>query len=197
MTVPRGELPAPGSGTSGTRRRLGKRGVALTILGFVLVNGLAVVFLANTGSAQSGCDGGGFSGSGSGGSGIKCRANLVVTNIDAPDPVKRGGRLFYLVEIENRGPDAAGFIHVEDRLPDAMVVQWVMTSPRPYGSCSVQGRGLFCYFYGLQVYQKAAITIVLEPIRAGTYRNVAQAYGEATDPHPENNRASQATTVTR
>jgi uncharacterized repeat protein (TIGR01451 family) len=158
---------------------------------FVLANTIVIVVIATSGAAKpTSC--GGFSGYSGGGS---CTSDLVVTNIDAPDPGKVAGRLFYLVEVENKGPDTAFEVQVTDQLPATVTIDWIMLPESPYGSCTAQGRAVFCTFYEVTVHEKAAVTIVTRPILPGVIKNIAIASSTSFDPNTRNNSRTQQTTI--
>jgi uncharacterized repeat protein (TIGR01451 family) len=158
---------------------------------FVAINALAVIALSTKGSAGPDSCGGGFSGYSGGG----CVSDLTLVNVDAPDPVKVTGRLFYLVEVTNNGPDTAFNLEISDLLSPGLQVDWVLMPQDPYGYCSIQGREVFCNFYDVLDHQKVAITIVVRPPLAGTIKNVASVTSSNEDPHPANNTATQRTRV--
>lgn len=158
---------------------------------FLVVNAAVIAALATTG-APKGKSCGGFSGY----SGDQtCTSDLSVTNIDAPDPSNVAGHLFYLVEVENKGPDDTFLVSISDALSPTLSIDWVLLPSDPYGYCSTQGHNLFCTFYDLAVHQKAAITIVVRPIVQGTVKNVAEASSENFDPNPGNNSRTQRTQI--
>jgi uncharacterized protein DUF11 len=159
---------------------------------FVVINALAVIALSTSGSAGPDSCGGGFSGYSGGGG---CTSDLSLVNIDAPDPVERTGRLFYLVEVTNKGPDNAFNVEISVLLSPGLQVDWVLTPEDPYGNCSTQGREVFCNFYDVADHQKVAINIVVRPPLAGTLKTVATVSSSSEDPNPKNNDATQRTTV--
>ncbi len=46
------------------------------------------------------------------------RANLKITKLDSPDPVRIGRTLTYALKVENLGPSRATAVRVTDRLPN-------------------------------------------------------------------------------
>jgi uncharacterized repeat protein (TIGR01451 family) len=184
---------------AGSRRRFGrltKRWVVTGTAVFVAVNAVVVLGLAASGSAKGRqfCGGGGSGGSGS--SGPTCEADLSISQSDAPDPVRVGSRLFYFIQVKNGGPNATFDVTISDHLPANLELDWVMTPYNAYSDCQVQGRQIFCDFYDLRVHQRAAITIVVKPLVAGTDRNVARVSSEVPDPNTANNSVTETTKVT-
>lgn len=172
-------------------RVLSRRWAVMATIAFLLANAIVIALIATTGAAKvRSC--GGFSGYSGGGG---CTSDLNLTNIDAPDPVKVGGRLFYLIEVENKGPDSAFSVQLTDQLPATTVIDWIMLPDSPYGFCSAQGRSVFCTFYEIAVHESAAITIVTRPILAGSVKNTAAASSSSFDPNTRNNARTQATTI--
>lgn len=171
---------------------LSGRWVVMATIVFLMANAIVIAVIATTGAAKvRSC--GGFSGYSGGGG---CTSDLNLTNIDAPDPIKVGGHLFYLVEVENKGPDAAFSVELTDQLPATAVIEWIMLPDSPYGSCSAQGRSVFCTFYELSFHESAAVTIVTRPILAGSVKNTATVSASSFDPNTRNNSRTQVTTVT-
>ena len=158
---------------------------------FVMANAVVIAVIATSGAAKvEGC--GGFSGYSGGGG---CTSDLSLTGIDQPDPVQVAGRLFYLMEVENKGPDTAFEVEITDHLPETVTIDWIMTPDSPYGSCSSQGRAVFCTFYSVSLHEKAAVTIVTRPIVPGVLKNTAIASSSSFDPNTQNNTRIQRTTV--
>ncbi len=196
-----GSAPPPEPHRFSVRRLRGRSVVVATVL-FVLVNAVAVVALAGIGAAKTrggGC--GGFSGYGgsSGGSssgGGGCEADLSIALIESPNPVHVGRRVFYLVEVTNRGPDEAFRITVQDFLPSGVQVDWVMLPDESYGYCNQQGRVVTCTFYYLERHEKAGVVIVVRPFLPGTLNDVATvSLSFESDPNMSNNTATTKTTV--
>ena len=167
---------------------------------FVMVNAIAVVALAGVSPHEVDRSCGGSSGGFSGYSGGGCGADLQLTMLDSPDPVKRGEDLFYFMEILNRGPGDAYDVQISDKVPTGMQISWVMVpaGDNPYygtASCQVQGLAVFCNTYYLQLYHKFAVTLVLRPLLPGTYRNIAKVDTGSFDEDITNNSAAVRTTV--
>jgi uncharacterized repeat protein (TIGR01451 family) len=191
---PEPERPEPRRSMFTVRRR---HQILIATVMFLVVNAVAVAAFAAVRMSPEGSCGGGFSGF----SGGDCSADLALTKIDAPDPVRQGGRLFYLIEVLNRGPGDAFDVEIADRVPVGMEIVWVMVpaSSDPYGgnaSCQVQGQAVFCNFYTVPQFHRAAVTIVTRPLARGTFSNVASVSSRTRDPNPSNNKATQQSTVT-
>lgn len=171
---------------------ISKRWLVLATAGFLLGNTIVITLLAGVSAARGRQSCGGFSGY-SGGS--ECVSDLKLTNLDAPDPTTVGGHLFYLIEVQNKGPDDASGVEIVDQLPVGLQIDWIMLPESPYGFCSIQGRSVFCTFYTVSQHEKAAITIVTRPIIPGVVKNTATTSSNSTDPNPGNNKRTQQTTI--
>lgn len=125
-------------------------------------------------------------------------ANLKVTKIDSPDPVRVGANLTYTIGVENLGPNPATGVTVTDNLPRSVDL---VSATGPGGSCAVQGEKVTCEIGSLNPVgvnyggTPATVTIVVVPRRAGTIRNTATVKGDQKDPGPGNNRATAITRV--
>lgn len=180
-------------GTTPDPRPRGRSWVLRATLVFVVINALGVVVLTRSGSARPNSCSGGFSGYSGGGG---CTSDLAVVSVDAPDPVASKGRLFYLAEVTNKGPDTAFNVTISQLLPPGLQVDWVLTPEDPYGSCSLQGRTVFCTFYDIMVHQKVGMTVIVRPPSPGTLTTKVTVTSSNDDPDPSNNTARQTTTVT-
>jgi uncharacterized repeat protein (TIGR01451 family) len=129
---------------------------------------------------------------------LDARADLAVTNTDAPDPVAVRANLTYTVTVQNNGPAAAQAATLIDPLPvDAAFVSASATQ----GACSRAGKGssdgvLTCTLGTIDAFRSATVTIVVRPTRAGTLTNTATVRSGSPDPNPANNTATATTTVT-
>ena len=180
--------------TEGTPRKRRRPWILRATLVFVLINALAVVALATRGSAHPDSCGGGFSGYSGGGG--QCSSDMKLIYPDSPDPVALHGRLFYLAEGTNLGPDEAYDVQVSVHLPPGMQIDWVLTPGDPYGYCSTEGQNVFCTFYDVRAHQKVAVSMVIRPSYAGTIRTFATISSNNADPNQKNNTAHQSTRVT-
>lgn len=183
-------------------RRLHGRSVVVATVLFVLVNAVAVIALAGIGAAKTrGGACGGFSGyggssGGSSGGGGGCETDLSITLTESPNPVHVGRRMFYLVEVTNRGPDEAYRVVVQNFLPLGVQVDWVMLPDQSYAYCEHQGRVVTCTFYYLEHHEKAGVVIVARPFVAGTANDVATVSPSfESDPDMSNNTATTKTNV--
>jgi uncharacterized repeat protein (TIGR01451 family)/CSLREA domain-containing protein len=118
-------------------------------------------------------------------------ADLAVTKSDSPDPVTAGGNVTYTLTVTNNGPDNAGLVAVRDDLPAGVTL--VSASPSQ-GTCSGSGP-VDCALGTVPSGASATVTIVVTTSGAGTLTNKATVSAPLTDPDPENNSATQVTTV--
>jgi uncharacterized repeat protein (TIGR01451 family) len=128
-------------------------------------------------------------------------ADLVITQVDTPDPVSAGTRLTYTLSITNLGPSTATNVVVEDLLPAE--VSAVSVSGSGGASChfGVPGdptRPTVCAFGSLAPASLATMIIIVnvDPGIARVIHNDARVFSAVFDPNNANNLASESTTVT-
>jgi uncharacterized repeat protein (TIGR01451 family) len=121
------------------------------------------------------------------------QANLKMTKLDNPDPVRIGRTLTYTLKVENLGPSRAAGVTVRDRLPDN--VRFVSVSATR-GSCSGSDATVNCALGDLAAGRRPQITIrVRVQGRPRTMINWAKVAAITDDPHPLHNKDSQRTQV--
>ena len=129
---------------------------------------------------------------------LDMRADLSVTNSDAPDPVVVRANLTYTVTVQNGGPAAAQGVTLTDQL--AVDAAFVSATPSQ-GTCARAGKGgregdLVCAFGTIDPFHSATVTIVVKPSRAGiTLTNTASVRSGSPDPNAANNAATATTAV--
>jgi uncharacterized repeat protein (TIGR01451 family) len=126
------------------------------------------------------------------------RADVAVTNTDAPDPVAVRANLTYTVTVFNSGPAPASEVTLTDPLPAAATF---VSATATQGSCVRTGKGgkdgdLLCTLGTIGTAHSATITIVVRPSSAGVLTNTVTARSGSPDPNPGNNAATATTTVT-
>ena len=128
------------------------------------------------------------------------RADLAVTKTDSPDPVTAGNNLTYTITVINKGPDVATGATLIDTLPTS--VNFVSATPSQ-GSCSyVSGivSGIVtCNLGNLTASASgnlATVTILVKPVTPGAITNQVSVSSNTSDPNPNDNTATQNTTVT-
>jgi hypothetical protein len=163
----------------------------------ILINAVAIPALAVRGHGRAKPSSCAFSGY-SGGGGGDCSADLALLLLDQPDPVAVAGRLFYLAQVTNNGPDEVFSMDLTIDLPPGIQVDWVLPSNSTYyfSPCSVQGNHIFCTFYDLQQYEQFAVAIVVRPPLPKTITAKATVTSSTNDPNLRNNNAKATTTVT-
>ncbi len=123
------------------------------------------------------------------------KANLKMTKLDNPDPVRIGSTLTYTLEVENLGPFGATGVKVTDRIPNNLSL---LSATATTGSCSSSGPTVNCALGDLAAGQKPRVTI---RVRAqGTPRtitNAATVSAITDDPEPANNRDAESTRIIR
>ena len=118
-------------------------------------------------------------------------ADLSVTKYDTPDPVTAGTTLTYAVTITNNGPADATGVTVTDTLP--LGVTFGSATPSQ-GTCSGTST-VTCDLGTLSNGANATVTIAVTPAAAGTITNTASVTATTFDPVPDNNTATEDTTV--
>ncbi len=128
-------------------------------------------------------------------------ADLVVTKVDAVDPVLADGVIGYRITVENRGPGAAAGVVVADTVPVSTTFEslvapagWTCTTPAPGGTGAIS-----CSTAAMAVGATATFDIgvrVLPGTPAGTTVTNTVTVGAATpDPNPVNNTDTEPTLV--
>jgi uncharacterized repeat protein (TIGR01451 family) len=117
-------------------------------------------------------------------------ADLVVTNVDGPDPVLVGRPLTYTVTVTNRGPAPASAVRLVDSVPSSLVVDRVVPSQ---GTCVAST--LACELGGVAPGAVVTVQIRVRPSETGRVEATATATGAETDVSPADNSATTLTTV--
>jgi uncharacterized repeat protein (TIGR01451 family) len=121
------------------------------------------------------------------------RANLKITKLDSPDPVRVGGAVTYTLKVENLGPSGATGVIATDDLPNN--VQLVSASTTA-GSCTGSNATVNCALGDLAAGREPLITIRVRPQGAPrTMTNRATVNAITDDPGPLNNTDNQTTRV--
>ena len=127
-------------------------------------------------------------------------ADLQITKADQPDPVNAGDQLYYTVQVENLGPDAAEEIVVIDQLPAEVTF---ITDDA--GICTeIEVDLLRCEFGNLVSGMARSVTIKVKVdadvlVDAGVsaigISNSASVSGRIADPNQDNNIVTESTIV--
>jgi uncharacterized repeat protein (TIGR01451 family) len=120
-------------------------------------------------------------------------ADLVLTMTDAPDPVKKGAKLVYTLNVLNNGPVSATNVSLKDVLPASIIF---VSASSTKGSCSGKST-VTCAIGTLSSGATATVTITIKPTSTGTYTNSASVTATEPDSDTSNNSKSVTTTVTR
>ena len=119
------------------------------------------------------------------------RADLSITQSDAPDPVTAGGPLTYTVTVTNQGPDESENVVVNDTLPGG--VTFASTT-----GCLEDPVGVpFCTLGNIPSGATASygILVAVNGDASGTVTSLASVTSDTLDPDPADNSAAEATTV--
>jgi len=117
--------------------------------------------------------------------------DLVVTKVDAPDPVRVGGTLVYTITVTNKGPDPATDVQLADPLPGSLVVLSVTPSQ---GSC-VTAPIVSCSLRTIPAGGVVTIVLRVRPTQTGRLENTATAVGAEPEAVPPDNSATAVTAV--
>ena len=118
--------------------------------------------------------------------------DLSVTKTDSPDPVTVGGELRYTITATNNGPYNATDVVVIDTLPTELTF---ISATSTQGSCAEEAGIVACVLGTLAAGQTATVTIDARPTVAGVISNTAVVTAREPDPNPDNNVATETTTV--
>ena len=119
-------------------------------------------------------------------------ADLEVSKADSPDPVLVGETLIYTVVVTNHGPSTTT-AELIDTLPESVDFESATSTA---GSCSKTGDfTVTCSLGILGSGESATSTIEVTPRAAGIITNSVSVTGDIFDPNPDNNTATQETTV--
>ncbi len=119
-------------------------------------------------------------------------ADLSITKSDSPDPAPVAQSITYTLTVSNAGPDAATSTLVTDPLPVGLSFVSAMPSQ---GTCSAIGATVTCDLGTVAAASTVTVSIVATPTIAGTVTNTASVQSALADPDPNDNSASQITTI--
>jgi uncharacterized repeat protein (TIGR01451 family) len=121
-------------------------------------------------------------------------SDLVLTLVDAPDPVRRGTNLVYTLTVQNNGPSNAGSITLRDVLPtNVTFVSAVPTQGTCTGTAAVT-----CALGTLNTGAKTSMKITIKPKTVGVISNSASISSAiVADPDTTNNSKTVTTSVIR
>jgi uncharacterized repeat protein (TIGR01451 family) len=117
--------------------------------------------------------------------------DLVVTKVDAPDPVQVGATLVYTITVSNRGLDPATDVRLSDPLPDSLTVLSVLPSQ---GSCTTLPV-LTCALGTIAPGGVVTVVVRVRPGSTGRLENTATAVGSEPEANPADNSATAVTVV--
>jgi uncharacterized repeat protein (TIGR01451 family) len=120
------------------------------------------------------------------------QADLSLAKEDAVDPVVVGDAIVYTLTVSNGGHDAALNVSLTDTLP----AEVTFTSATPdQGSCGQAARTVTCDLGDISSGASADVVIVAVATAPGALTNSAAASSDTLDLNPDNNNASEDTTV--
>lgn len=120
-------------------------------------------------------------------------ADLSLTKIDLPDPVVVGSELVYNLVVTNSVVGAvATAAHLTDELPSEVSFSSATTTR---GNCSQSLGIVSCDLGDLEPGGRVDVRVVVTPTSDGEITNVAEVSSNVADLNPDNNSASEVTTV--
>ena len=123
---------------------------------------------------------------------VGTEADLAVSKVDGPDPLRAEETLVYTVTVSNIGPSQATNVLMTDTLPAEMVLQSVDPGQ---GSCNF-ANPVICNLDDLDVGSNWDVIIEAIPSIDGVFTNTASVVSYNYDPDLGNNAASATTLVT-
>jgi uncharacterized repeat protein (TIGR01451 family) len=120
-------------------------------------------------------------------------ADLGVTLVDAPDPVRLNAEVVYSATVRNAGPSAATAVALDALLPGGLTLRGITTTQ---GRCTGT-TAIACSLGDLASGAQATVTIRARARTVGAKVTQASVRAAEADPASANNSASQTTTVVR
>lgn len=120
-------------------------------------------------------------------------ADLGLSMTDAPDPVRRGSKLVYTLQVRNDGPEAADGVTLTDALPSAVTL---LSATSTQGGCA-GSTTVTCSVGRLDAGGVATITLTTRTRVNGTAVNSASVVSTTPDPSASNNTATATTRIGR
>jgi uncharacterized repeat protein (TIGR01451 family) len=126
---------------------------------------------------------------------VEPAADLSMSLMDSPDPVRLRGRLVYRAEVANAGPSTAGTAAIAVTVPDSVRL---LSVSAPGAFCPQTSPVVRCSYFGVEPGQRVAVTLDTVPKRTGALTGSATVSSPDTaDPIPANNRDTETTAVIR
>ena len=119
-------------------------------------------------------------------------ADLGLTLVDSPDPVRSGSNLTYAIAVSNGGPAAATGVILTNWWPAGATL---VSATASRGTWTTNGETLAFELGDFAVGATAAVTLVVQPAFAGIVTNAAEVAAASWDPRTVNNRGSATTWV--
>jgi uncharacterized repeat protein (TIGR01451 family) len=123
---------------------------------------------------------------------VRADADLALTKVATPEPVKVSSNLTYLITVTNNGPAQATGLLVTDTLPGDVTF---VSASSSQGSCVESSGVVTCSLGVLSSAAAASVTILVTPKATGSITNYARVTSTSPDPNLADNEAVTASTV--
>jgi uncharacterized repeat protein (TIGR01451 family) len=122
-------------------------------------------------------------------------ADVAVSQVASPNPVKAGKNLVFTVTVKNNGPDAASGVVLTDTLPAATTYTYRSTTASQ-GTCTRSTTAIACSIGNLASGASATVTVTVAPKKKGAFTNSASVSSASpADPSAGNNSSTSTATV--
>jgi uncharacterized repeat protein (TIGR01451 family) len=123
---------------------------------------------------------------------VRDDADLSLTKIATPEPVKVTSNLTYSISVTNNGPAQASDVLLTDTLPPGVTF---LSASSSQGSCMETSGVVTCMLGALNSGASASVTLVVVPNAAGSITNHARVTSSSSDPNLADNETTVVSTV--
>jgi uncharacterized repeat protein (TIGR01451 family) len=123
---------------------------------------------------------------------VRADADLALTKVAAPEPVKVSSNLTYSISVTNNGPAQATDVLVTDTLPEGVAF---VSASSSQGACMETSGVVTCTLGTLSSGASANVTVTVTPSATGSITNHARVTSTSRDPNLADNEAVAVSTV--
>jgi uncharacterized repeat protein (TIGR01451 family) len=123
---------------------------------------------------------------------VRAVADLSLTKVATPEPVKVTSNLTYSIIVSNNGPSEASAVSLSDTLPAGVTF---VSASSSQGSCTQSVGIVTCSLGNLVTGAGASVTIIVTPTVEGSITNYARVISSSSDPNHADNEATVVSTV--